>query len=415
MENGSVLAPYRVLDLSDESGFSCGKILADLGADVIKIEPPGGDAARLIGPFPGDRPDPEKSIYFISSNAGKRGITLNVQSTAGRDLLRKLVARADFLIETFPPGTLERFGLGFETLRQQNPRLILVSITPFGQTGPYRDYKGSDLITMAMSGLMSLIGEPGKMPLRVSLPQSPMWAGMYAAAGALTAHYFRQMTGTGQHVDVSLQSSLLWALANAPAFWATNRTNPVRDGSRITGRSITGANMRAIYRCKDGYINFIIYGGKAGRRSNQALVGWMAERGLATVALLEKDWSRFSIEQSTQEEIDEIERPIAELFLRYTKSEFLEEAFKREIIGYPVANACDILNDPHLKDREFWRTAELLGQGVRFPGIFARFSDSVPPVFRPAPRLGQDNGTIYQDELGLNEDDIARLHTEKVL
>ena len=415
MENGSVLAPYRVLDLSDESGFSCGKILADLGADVIKIEPPGGDAARLIGPFPGDRPDPEKSIYFISYNAGKRGITLNVQSPAGRDLLRKLVARADFLIETFPPGTLQQWGVSFETLRRLNPRLIVVSITPFGQTGPYRDYKGSDLVVMAMSGLMSLIGERDKMPLRVSLPQSPMWAGMYAAAGALTAHYFRQMTGTGQHVDVSLQSSLLWALANAPAFWATNRTNPVRDGSRITGRSITGANMRAIYRCKDGYINFIIYGGKAGRRSNQALVGWMAERGLATVALLEKDWSRFSIEQSTQEEIDEIERPIAELFLRYTKSEFLEEAFKREIIGYPVANACDILNDPHLKDREFWRTAELLGQGVRFPGIFARFSDSVPPVFRPAPRLGQDNGTIYQGELGLNEDDIARLHTEKVL
>ena len=415
MENGSVLAPYRVLDLSDESGFSCGKILADLGADVIKVEPPGGDAARLIGPFPGDRPDPEKSIYFLSYNAGKRGITLNVQSPAGRDLLRKLVARADFLIETFPPGTLQQWGVSFETLRRLNPRLIVVSITPFGQTGPYRDYKGSDLVVMAMSGLMSLIGERDKMPLRVSLPQSPMWAGMYAAAGALTAHYFRQMTGTGQHVDVTLQSSLLWALANAPAFWATNRTNPVRDGSRITGRSITGANMRAIYRCKDGYINFIIYGGKAGRRSNQALVGWMAERGLATVALLEKDWSRFSIKQSTQQEIDEIERPIAELFLRYTKSEFLEEAFKREIIGYPVANACDILNDPHLKDREFWRTAELLGQGVRFPGIFARFSDSVPPVFRPAPRLGQDNGTIYQGEFGVNEDDIARLHTEKVL
>ena len=415
MENGSVLAPYRVLDLSDESGFSCGKILADLGADVIKIEPPGGDAARLIGPFPGDRPDPEKSIYFISYNAGKRGITLNVQSPAGRDLLRKLVARADFLIETFPPGTLQQWGVSFETLRRLNPRLIVVSITPFGQTGPYRDYKGSDLVVMAMSGLMSLIGERDKMPLRVSLPQSPMWAGMYAAAGALTAHYFRQMTGTGQHVDVSLQSSLLWALANAPAFWATNRTNPVRDGSRITGRSITGANMRAIYRCKDGYINFIIYGGKAGRRSNQALVGWMAERGLATVALLEKDWSRFSIEQSTQEEIDEIERPIAELFLRYTKSEFLEEAFKREIIGYPVANARDILNDPHLKDREFWRSAEVFGHAVRFPGTFARFSDSVPPAFRPAPRLGQDNGAIYQGELGLTEGDIARLQKEKVL
>src|SRR5262249_10564295 len=157
---------------------------------------PGGDAARQIGPFPGDEPDRNKSLYWISHNVGKRGITLNVDHAAGQQLLTKLASKADFIIETFPPGTLDRISLGFESLRRLNPRLILVSITLFGQTGPYRDYKGSDLIAMAMSGLMSLIGEPGKMPLRVSLPQTPMWAGMYAAAGALTAHYFRESTGT---------------------------------------------------------------------------------------------------------------------------------------------------------------------------------------------------------------------------
>ncbi len=406
MEHTAVLAPYRVLDLSDESGFSCGKILADLGADVIKIEPPGGDAARLIGPFPGDRPDPNKSLYFISYNAGKRGITLNLQSPRGRDLLESLASRADFLIETFPPGRID-----FQELHRLNPRLIVVSITPFGQTGPYRDYKGSDLIVMAMGGLMSLIGEPGRAPLRVSLPQSPMWAGMYAAAGALTAHYYREATNTGQHVDVSMQSSMLWALANAPAFWATNRISPKRDGSRITGRSITGARMRAIYECNDGYLNFIIYGGKAGRRSNQALVEWMSERGLATGNLLKKDWDRFSIETSMQAEIDEIEGPAAKLFLLYTKSEFLEEAFQREMIGYPVANARDILDDPHLKDREFWRNAE----GLKFPGLFARFSEAGPPPLRPAPRIGEHNSDIYQTELGLGEAELVRLREEKVI
>ena len=417
METVTVLAPYRVLDLSDESGFSCGKILADLGADVVKIEPPGGDAARTIGPFPGDRPDPEKSIYFISYNAGKRGITLNLQSGRGLQLLKKLAAEADFLIETFPPGTLDRLDLGFKTLQQLNPRLIMVSITPFGQTGPYHSYKGGDLVAMAMSGLMSLIGDQGRAPLRVSLPQSPMWAGMYAAAGALTAHYFREMTNTGQHVDVSMQSSLLWALGNAPAFWATNRAVPLRDGSRITGRSMTGARMRAIYQCKDGYINFIIYGGKAGRRSNQALVQWMAEHGLASQSVLEKDWSRFSIEQSTQNEIDEIERPICELFLRYTKGEFLDQAFKREIIGYPVANAPDILDDPHLKDREFWRAMDtsIFGQSFRFPGIFARFSEASPQKFRPAPRVGQHNDEIYRAELGLTKTEMDELRKENIL
>ena len=163
------------------------------------------------------------------------------------------------------------------------------------------------------------------------------------------AHYHREATNMGQHVDVSMQSSMLWALAHAPAFWSTNRVSPHRDGTRVTGRSMTGARMRAIYECKDGYLNFIIYGGTAGRRSNQALVLWMAEHGLAGEKLLNKDWNRFSIETSTQAEIDEIEEPAAKLFRLYRKSEFLEQAFKREIMGYPVANARDILDDPHLQ------------------------------------------------------------------
>jgi len=395
MEHTGILAPYRVLDLTDESGFSCGKILADLGADVIKVEPPGGDPTRRIDNF-----------YFISYNTSKRGITLNLESSRGLDMLHQMAARADLLIETFPPGTLD-----YHALHQLNSRLIVVSITPFGQTGPYRNYKGSDLIIMAMGGLMSLTGEPGKAPLRVSLPQSPMWAGMYGAAGALVAHYHREATNTGQHVDVSMQSSMLWALAHAPAFWSTNRVSPQRDGSRITGRSMTGARMRAIYECKDGYLNFIIYGGNAGRRSNQALVQWMAEHGLTTERLLNKDWSRFSIQTSTQVEIDEIEEPAAKLFRLYRKSEFLEQSFKRDIMGYPVANAHDILNDPHLQDRQFWKSLD----NLKFPGLFAQFSESVPLPMRPAPRLGEHNAEVYRSEFGFGEAEITRLREEKVI
>jgi crotonobetainyl-CoA:carnitine CoA-transferase CaiB-like acyl-CoA transferase len=395
MQQTSVLAPYRVLDLTDESGFSCGKILADLGADVIKVEPPEGEATRRID-----------NLYFISYNTGKRGITLNLESSRGMEILHRIAAQTDFLVETFPPGTVE-----YGELRRVNPRLIVVSITPFGQKGPYRNYKSSDLIIMAMGGLMSLIGEPHKAPLRVSLPQSPMWAGMYAAAGALVAHYHREATNIGQHVDVSMQSSMLWALGHAPSFWSTNRVSPRRDGTRVTGRSMTDARMRAIYECKDGYLNFIIYGGTAGRRSNQALVQWMAERGLGTERLLNKDWSQFSIETSTQAEIDEIEEPAAKLFRLYRKSEFLEEAFKREIIGYPVANARDILDDPHLQDREFWTS---LGD-LKFPGPFARFSGSVPPPMRPAPGLGEHNAEVYGSSFGFGVQEIEAMQKERVI
>jgi crotonobetainyl-CoA:carnitine CoA-transferase CaiB-like acyl-CoA transferase len=412
-----LLSPYRVLDLTDETGFLCGKILADLGADVIKIEPPGGAAARRVGPFAGDEPNPNKSLYWLSYNTDKRGITLDLERADGQKLFKKLITSTDFVVETFPPDRLSELGLNFEVLRKLNPRLILISITPFGQSGPYRNYKGSDLVAMAMSGMMSLIGEPGQPPLRVSLPQAPMWTGMFAAAGGLMAHYRRELSGLGQQVDISLQSGLLWALANAPAFWATNRTVARRAGRQMTGRSVTGAAMQAIYRCKDGYINFIIYGGAAGKRSNKALVAWLAEEGLATKSLLKKDWDCFNIAESTQAEIDELEGPTAQLFRRYTKAEFLEQGFQRGMLGYPVADAGDILDDPHLQGREFWREIEVpsLGQTLKFPGGFARFSAATVGPCWPAPAIGQHNAEIYCGELDLTEAELAKLKATGVI
>ena len=412
-----MLGPYRALDLTDESGFLCGRILADLGADVLKVEPPGGDASRGIGPFPSGRPDPKTSLYWLSHNTNKRGITLNLELTQGRDLFKKLVSSADFVIESYPPERLDELGLGFGTLREINRRLVMISITPFGQSGPYRHYKGSDLVAMAMSGMMSLIGNPDAAPLRISLPQSPLWTGMYGAAGGLMAHYHREVSGLGQQVDISLQSGLLWALANAPSFWATNRTVPKRHGRQITGRSMTPATMQAIYRCKDGYLNFIVYGGAAGQRSNQALVQWMDEEGLAADSLVKKDWRCFEIQTTTQDEIDEIEKPAAELFLRCTKAQFLEQAFERGILAYPVSNARDILNDPHLQARQFWKVIRCptLDRSLRFPGGLARFSQAPAGPQRPAPTIGEHNQEIYRGELGLSDTELEKLQARGVI
>src|SRR4029434_3118241 len=236
-----LLSPYRVLDLSNELGFLCGKILGDLGADVIKIETPGGDPARRLGPFYGDQPDPEKSLFWFGFNNNNAGITLNLESARGRELFSQLVAKADFVIETFTPGYLDGLNLGYTALAKLNSRLVLTSITPFGQTGPYSKFKASDIEIMALSGCMSLTGDPDRPPLRVTFPPYYGWTRSYAAIGALIAHYHRELTSEGQQVDVSAQACLLWAVSHAHTFWDLNRHVEKRGGCFTDGRTLTRA------------------------------------------------------------------------------------------------------------------------------------------------------------------------------
>ena len=412
-----LLAPYRVLDLTDKDGWLCGRILGDLGADVVKIEPPAGEPGRSQGVFYQDDPDPEKNLRWFAYNANKRGITLDIDTGPGQDLLRRLAQRADFLVESFPPDYLDARDLGYHALREMNTRLVFTSITPFGQTGPYARYRASDLTAMAMSGFMSLVGEPGRPPLRVSLPQAAMWAGMHGAAGTLVAHHHREATGRGQHVDVSTQASLLWALANAPAHWSLHREDLHRGGSRIVGRSMTGARMRAIYRCRDGYINFIFYGGEAGKRSNEAMVQWMTELDEAPEWLQQTDWGAFNIAASTQDEIDALEHPFVEFLSRRTKAEFGSESLKRGILGYPVADVRDIRRDPQLAARNFWQPVEHpeLDASVTYPGAFARFSAAQCGISRRAPRIGEHNDEIYRSELGLSGEDVETLRQRRII
>jgi crotonobetainyl-CoA:carnitine CoA-transferase CaiB-like acyl-CoA transferase len=412
-----LLAPYRVLDLSDELGFLCGKILGDLGADVIKIEPPAGDPARRLGPFYGNQPDPEKSLFWFGFNNNKRGITLNLESPRGRELFVKLVARADFLIESFTPGYLDGLNIGYAELSKINPRIVVASITPFGQSGPYSQFKASDIEIMALSGCMSLTGDPGRPPLRVTFPQSCGWTGSYAAMGALAAHYHRELTGEGQQVDVSAQACLLWAFSHAHTFWDLNRHVEKRAGSFMTGRSITGATMRVFWPCKDGYLNFIIYGGEAGRRTNQALVEWMDSQGMAPDFLKQKDWKTFDIAQVTQEEIDRMEEPIGQFFKGVTKAEFFQEVVKRQMLGYPVASVKEIFSDPQHAARHFWQTIEHpeLQTSLDYPGSFAKFSEGACQIWRRAPLIGEHNNEIYGQELGMSPAEIVKLKEQGVI
>ncbi len=413
-----LLSDYRVLDLSEELGAFCGRILADLGADVIKIEPPSGDPARRLGPFYHDHPHSERSLFWFIHQAGKRGITLDLASASGRALLMQLLERADVVVESSPPGYLTRLGIGPETLLAEKPDLILTSITPFGQSGPYRDYQAGDLELMALSGCMSVAGEPGQPPVRISHPQAGYWAGTYAAAGTILALVHRGQTGEGQQVDVSAQACLVSALGHAPAFWDLNQEDQRRHGIFMTGRSVTGAKMRVIWPCRDGYLNFIIYGGEAGRRTNQALVQWMLERGVDVPQFLrEKNWERFDIATVTQEEIDRIEAAIAPLFALLTKAEFYEGVIKRDMLGFPVATPEDILVDPQLEARGFWEPVEHpeLDTTLLYPGPFTRIAGLEIGIRRRAPLLGEHNEAIYQGELGLTRDELLALHEGGVI
>ena len=412
-----LLGPFRVLDLTDELGFLCGKILGDLGADVIKIERPGGDPARNIGPFYRNQPHPEKSLYWFAFNNNKRGITLNLETARGKEIFSRLISSADFVIESFIPGYLKRCQLDYPVLSRINPRLVLTSIAPFGQTGPYCHFKASDIEIMAMSGCMSLTGDPGRPPLRISFPQSYHWTGSYAAIGAMVAHLHRQRTGQGQQVDVSAQACMLWAFSHAHTFWDLNRHLEKRAGSLMTGRSITGAKMRVFWPCKDGYLNFIIYGGEAGRKTNQALVDWMNSKGMAPEFLKRKDWKSFNIAEVTQEEIDEMEEPIARFFQRITKKEFFEEVVKRDILGYPVATVEETFEDPQFEARDFWQSIDHpeLGTSLLYPGGFAKFSEAPCRIWRRAPLIGEHNKEVYCGELGMQPSELAELRKQGMI
>ncbi len=426
-----LLTPYRVLDLTGPLGYLAGRVLADLGADVVKVEPPGGDPARRWPPLvslepargaktpsgragggvPGALEDAAssdagaQSAYWLALNANKRGVEIDLATDRGRARLRALARRADFVIESFAPGELDRLGLGYAQLGAERPGLIYVAITPFGQEGPYREYLASDLEIMALSGAMSLAGDEDGEPMRVTVPQAPLWAGVEAAMGALTALAYRTRTGIGQFVDVSAQAAVISALAHAPVFWDLTGVNPQRAGIYVTGRSVTGAKMRAFWQCRDGWINFIIYGGAAGRQTNRQLVAWMDERGMGSETLTRVDWDRFTVTELSQAQVDDLEAPIARFFATLTKQEFLDGAVARQIMGYPVFNVADIRGDRQLAAREFWQEVALTDprMTMTFPGGFAIVNGKRLPIRRPPPALGE-----HDNEVGAAEADLAR-------
>ncbi len=416
MNTDGLLSPYRALDLTDDKGFLCGKILADLGAEVIKVERPEGDPSRMKGPYYHDQLDPEKSLFWFSYNQGKKGITLNLESPPGKKLFLELVGKADWVIESFAPGYMESLGLGYEVLRATNPRLIVAAVTPFGQTGPYRDYKATDIVGLAMGGWMYLAGEPEGAPMRPSSFQAYLNAAAEAAVACLIALHYRESTGKGQYIDISMQASIIPLLRNAPQWWDLRGVVLQRQGTLRSGLS-SGAIQRQTWPCKDGYISFLLLGAPIGTRTNQALVEWMDEEGMADDYLKGMDWTAFDMASAPQEMHQEMEERLGKFFLSHTALDLLEGAVARRILLYPVSNMRDISQNRQLAARGFWQQVEHpeLGTSLTYPGPFAQGSGNPCRPGKRAPLIGEHNEQIYGNILNIPVERLDSLKREGVI
>jgi crotonobetainyl-CoA:carnitine CoA-transferase CaiB-like acyl-CoA transferase len=413
-----MLSPYRVLDLTTERGLICGQILADLGADVVCVEPPGGSMARRIGPFYQDEPHLDSSLFWWAYSRNKRSMTLDLTRSDGQALLRRLAADAHFLLESDHPGILATYGLAYDDLAAINPGLIYVSITPFGQDGPKASYADSDLIVLAAGGPLVLTGDDDRPPVRVGVPQAYLHAGADAAVAALIAHHERQRSGQGQHIDVSAQQSvtqatfsgLLAAPLNSDAW------------ERLSGGVKVGSLLvRLVWPAADGYVTIGFSFGPSIGPFTRRLMEWIYAEGGCDDATRDKDWiAYFELLLSGQEPMSEYERlkQVVEAFTKQrTKAELLQGALERNLLIGPIATLDEVAENEHFIAREYWRTFghPELGRAFRYPGPFAKFSATPIAYRRRPPTVGEHNRAIYLDELGLSEGAFELLQTRGVI
>lgn len=412
-----MLSPYRVLDLTTERGLLCGQILGDLGADVIKIEPPGGSPARQLRPFYQDESHPDRSLYWWAYNRNKRGITLNLDTDEGREILHRLAASAHFLIESDNPGFLAQRDLGYKDLAAINPALVYVSISPFGQDGPRATYADSDLIILAAGGPLFLTGDDDRPPVRVTIPQGYLHASAEAAVAALVAHHERQRFGRGQHVDVSAQQAV--ALAAQSSLLAI----PLGDQQfrRMAGGVKMGPlNVRLVWPAQDGYVTVgFLFGSSIGPFTRR-LMTWLCEEGFCDEATRDSDWVGFGYTLFTGdglEKYEQLKEVIGEFVKTKTKAELLRVALERGLLIAPVTTIDEVVHSDQLAARHYWQSVEHpeLGQSFQYPGPFAKFSETPIKYRRRPPTVGEHNHEIYVGELGISEQQLAELQSKGVV
>ncbi len=390
-----LLAPYRVLDLTDVRGQIAGMILGDLGADVVRIEPMGGSDARRVGPLLGEGEESERSLSFAAYNRNKRSIELDLQLEPDRRALLSLVEGADFVIDSGPPSVLDAVGLGFERLREANPELVHVRVTPFGIDGPYANLPAADLTVAALGGPMSLQGEADRAPIRLSVPQVWRHAGAEAAIAALIGHARARTTGCGVFVDVSAQSAMTWTMLNGMTAQSTQGFDYQRDGSVL---QIGPRWLPLVHPAKDGYVVALGLGSLT-----RKLMPWMRASGTIDDAWIEREvWKSYDYRIFRGGEfaisLEELTETLDRFFATRTKRELFLPGLEIGATIAPVMSLDDLFEFEQLEDRDYFREIELPGgQAVRAPGPFARLSKTALEIRSRAPRLGEHTSEILAE------------------
>jgi crotonobetainyl-CoA:carnitine CoA-transferase CaiB-like acyl-CoA transferase len=390
-----LLEGIRILDLADEKASFCSKLLADLGADVVKVERPGGDPSRNIGPFVGNVASPDKSLFFSYHNTNKRSITLELEKKEGRDIFRRLIEKHEIVVETFPPGYLQELGLGYDALTESNPRLILVSVTGFGQKGPRSRYKSCDLVASAFGGQMYVSGSPSGPPLQAFGEQSYYTASLFAAIGILLAVRKRARSGKGDHIDISLQEAVASTLDHVMVRHFYENVIAQRRGG------LSWNNSFCIVPCKDGQMLITMF------QQWETLIELMASEGLAE-DLADDPWRDDAYRQA---HVDHILEVVERWTRTHTTKELFELGQLMRFPWAPVQSLKEVLKSPQLEARKFFIEArDSSGEpSIQCPGVPYRFSHFPIDRLKRAPRAGRDNLQIYQNELGLTGEEMKRL------
>ena len=407
MKTPGALEGLTVLDMSGSLGNYCGKLFAELGADVVLIEPITGNDLRREPPFVVDMPAPERSLSFFYNNTGKRGISLDLTQESGRDVLKQLVIKADLLIEDLRPGSMASLGLSPQDLLAINPQLVVTSITPFGQTGPYAQYEHSDIVCLALGGMLWMGGYADGPPVRVAGNQAYMAGNLFGAVASMSALTYAELQGEGQHVDVSVQECVVMGLENAVQFYDLEGHIRRRFGGRQRQAGY------GVFPCKDGHI-FLIAGGIGGNRFWPNLVEWMQDEEVPEADALDGlRWNDRDFIESDEGK-DLFWRIFTSFSKTKTKAYLYDQSQQQRVPLCPVSSPRDVFASKQLISRRFFHEVEAFGRTFEMPGAPYQLSDTPWQYYSNAPGLGEHTDEVLSQH-GYSGEQIVTLRSEGIV